>query len=336
DICEILLHLSSNFFSTNSLHEQLRLLNVFSLFLNNILLNSLDNDYLHSILRDSTYILLRYIEQNSQKKYLKIYQQELNDKILNIICKLLHQLCIKGLDFDSLIYLHHIPDIVSTLINYDQHLTKEPGKCLSKCSLLLINNNQENLEDDQYEQIPLWIIDDLIMFYLIDKEQSIVECTRYTLKTILNHSIGQELYQKYIKNDLIQIYSKPILSQINFSLKIQTNLNSSLNPWLITSFDIWFISLINYLLKQIEYYYIEKKEIGHPYAFIFIQLKQLVQLKIELAKKLFPHLIYCLLLLPINLNIRQLLTNNFTCLLEQLFDNKCENNITYIQIAKIV
>ncbi|CAF3110474.1 unnamed protein product, partial [Rotaria sp. Silwood2] len=81
--------------------------------------------YLHSILRDSTYILLRYIEQNSQKKYLKIYQQELNDKILNIICKLLHQLCIKGLDFDSLIYLHHIPDIVSTLINYDQHLTKE-------------------------------------------------------------------------------------------------------------------------------------------------------------------------------------------------------------------
>ncbi|CAF3093954.1 unnamed protein product, partial [Rotaria sp. Silwood2] len=53
-------------------------------------------------------------------------------------------------------------------------------------------------------------------------------------------------------------------------------------------------------------------------------------------KKLFPHLIYCLLLLPINLNIRQLLTNNFTFLLEQLFDNKCENNITYIQIAKII
>ncbi|CAF1383325.1 unnamed protein product [Rotaria sordida] len=82
------------------------------------------------------------------------------------------------------------------------------GKCLSKYPLFLINNNEENLEDDQYEQIPLWIIDDLIMFYLIDKEQSIVECTRYTLKTILNHSIGQELYQKYLKNDLIQIYSK--------------------------------------------------------------------------------------------------------------------------------
>jgi hypothetical protein len=56
------------------------------------------------------------------------------------------------------------------------------AKCLSKCSLFLLNNNhQENLEEeDQYEQIPLWILDDLIMFYLIDKDQHIVECTRYT------------------------------------------------------------------------------------------------------------------------------------------------------------
>jgi len=80
---------------------------------------------LHSILRDSTYILLRYIEKNAQKTYPEIYQQELNEKILNIICQLLHQLCIKGLDFDSSIYLHHIPDIISILINYDQYLTKE-------------------------------------------------------------------------------------------------------------------------------------------------------------------------------------------------------------------
>ncbi|CAF3575202.1 unnamed protein product, partial [Rotaria sp. Silwood2] len=177
-----------------------------------------------------------------------------------------------SLDINSSIIFLVKQQLINCITLKQNHILA--GKCLSKCSLLLINNNQENLEDDQYEQIPLWIIDDLIMFYLIDKEQSIVECTRYTLKTILNHSIGQELYQKYIKNDLIQIYSKPILSQINFSLKIQTNLNSSLNPWLITSFDIWFISLINYLLKQIEYYYIEKKEIGHRYAFIFIQLKQ--------------------------------------------------------------
>jgi hypothetical protein len=85
----------------------------------------LDNDYLHSILRDSTYVLLRYIEKTCQKTFPEIYQQELNDKILNIICKLLHQLCIKGLDFDSSIYLNHIPDIVSTLINSDEYLTKE-------------------------------------------------------------------------------------------------------------------------------------------------------------------------------------------------------------------
>ena len=95
------------------------------MFLTDLLLYSLDNDYLHSILRDSTYILLRYIEKLFERKHLEIYQQNLNDKILNIICKLLHQLCIKGLNFESSIYLHHIPDIISTLINYDQYLTKE-------------------------------------------------------------------------------------------------------------------------------------------------------------------------------------------------------------------
>lgn len=210
------------------------------------------------------------------------------------------------------------------------------GKCLSKCSLFLTNSSQENLDDDQYEQIPLWIIDDLIMLYSVDKEQSIVECTRCTLKTILNHSIGQELYQKHIKNDLIRIYLTPFLSQINLSVKIQPTLNSSSNPWLISSFNIWFISLINYLLKQIEYYYVEKKETGHPYAFIFVQLKQLIQLKIELAKKIFPHLIYSLLLLPINLNVRQSLTKSFNFLLQQLIENKNENNINYSQIAKLL
>jgi hypothetical protein len=117
DIGEILLCLSSKIFSTNSIHEQLRLLNILSLFLNDILLNYLDNDYLHSILRDSTYILLRFIEKNSQK--------ELNEKILNITCQILYQLSIKGLDFNSEIYLHYIPDIITTLINHDQYLTKE-------------------------------------------------------------------------------------------------------------------------------------------------------------------------------------------------------------------
>jgi len=213
------------------------------------------------------------------------------------------------------------------------------GKCLSKYPLFLTNNTQENLNEVQYEPIPFWIIEDLILVYLIDKDQHIVECTRYTLKTILNHSIGQELYQKHPKNDLIQIYSKPFLSQINSSLKLQSTLNTSLNPWLITStssFDSWFISLVNYLLKQIQYYYFDKKETGHPYSFIFIQLSQLIQLKIELAKKIFPELVYCLLLLPIKLNIRQLLTKNVTFLIEQLLENKSEKNLIYIQIAKIL
>ena len=210
------------------------------------------------------------------------------------------------------------------------------GKCLAKCSLFLNHNHQENLEDDLYEQIPLWIFNDLIMFYLIDKEQSIVECTYYTLKTIFNHTIGQELYQKYLKDNLIQIYVKPFLLQLSSSIKFQTNFNSLSNPWEITSFDTWFVSLINYLLKQIEYYSIEKNEISHPYALLFIQLKQLIQLKIDFGKKLFPHLIYCLLLFPMKFNIRQLLTKNFNYLLVQLIDNKYENNFTYIQIAKLI
>ena len=93
----------------------------------------------------------------------------------------------------------------------------------------------------------------------------------------------------------------------------------------------------DYLYKQIEYYYVERNETGHPYVFIFIQLKELTQFKIELTKRLFPHLIYCLLLLPIKFNLRQTLSKNFTCLLEQLIDNKNEyDDMTYSQIAKLI
>ncbi|UJR28997.1 hypothetical protein I4U23_010215 [Adineta vaga] len=451
DIGEILLCLSSQLFSTDSLHEQLRLFNIFSLFLTDILLNIIDNEYLHSILRDSTYILLRYIEKYSQIKYHEIYQQKLNDKILNILCKLLHQLCIKGLAFDSSIYLNHIPDIVSILINYDEYLTKEriqmilihiyqtikhdndsvfnllsytiekldyikieikrkhqsittsdylfylslrrsslpvewilnmfhnhlenerqnsfkhsldinptivssvkqqliecitskhnhilAGKCLSKCSLFLFDKNEENLDEDLYEPIPIWIIEDLIMFHLIDKEQEIVECTRYTLKLILNHSLGQELYQKHLNNDLIQIYIKPFLSSINSIRKFQSNFISSSNPWLIeskSSFEKWFLSLINFLFKQIEYYYFEQKETGHPYVFLFYQLNHLIQLKIEFGKKIFPYLIHCLLVLPMKLNLREILTKNVSFLIEQLLENSNEKNVVYSQIAQCI
>ena len=124
DMGEILLSLSSNLFSTDSLHEELRLLDVLSLFLTDILLPSLDNDYLYSILRDSTYILLRYLEKNSRRKSEEIYQEELNDKIRQLTCQLLEHLSSKGLQFHSDIYLHHISDIISTLINHEKSLTK--------------------------------------------------------------------------------------------------------------------------------------------------------------------------------------------------------------------
>lgn len=244
----------------------------------------------------------------------------------------------------------HVSDIDSSKIGFVKQQLIEclklktnhilAGKCLSKCSLFLINNNhEENVEDDDYETISLWILEDLIMFYLIDKEQSIVECSFYSLKNLFNHPVGQDLYQKTNENDLIQIYSKPFLSQLNNSIKLQLNFTSSSNPWSINSiasFNTWLISLVNYLLKQIDYYYNEKKETGHPYAFLFLQLNPLIQLKIELAKKIFPHLIYCLLLLPINFNLRQLLTKNFLYLIEQLNENKDEKIFIYIQISKLI
>jgi hypothetical protein len=214
------------------------------------------------------------------------------------------------------------------------------GKCLAKCSLFSVDiTDQKNLDEDQYEPIPFWILDDLIMFYLIDKEQSIVECTRSTLKSLFQHPIGQDFYQKHPKTDFLQIYSKPFISSINLFTKIQSNFPSSSNPWLInstSSFDSWLISLVNHIFKQIDFYYNEKKENGHSYAFLFLQLTQLIQSKIELAKKIFPHLVYCLLLLPTNYNLRQLLSQNLTFLIEQLNEKKDEKNFLYIQIGKLI
>jgi hypothetical protein len=46
------------------------------------------------------------------------------------------------------------------------------------------------------------------MIYLMEKEQSIDECTLYTLKNLLNHSLEQNWY-KNSRNDSIEIYSKP-------------------------------------------------------------------------------------------------------------------------------
>jgi hypothetical protein len=68
---------------------------------------------------------LRYIEKYSQRKSLEIYQEELHEKIFNLTYQLLHQLCLKGLDFDSSIYLDHTPDIISILINHHQYLPNQ-------------------------------------------------------------------------------------------------------------------------------------------------------------------------------------------------------------------
>ena len=101
------------------------MLNVFSLFLTDVLLNALNHDYLHSILRDSTYILLRYTEKLAPKLFLELYEQELKDQILNLLCNLLHQLCAKGFHFDETIYERYIPDIVLVLVHHAKHLTSD-------------------------------------------------------------------------------------------------------------------------------------------------------------------------------------------------------------------
>ena len=124
DLGDILLCLSSKIFFTSSIHEHLRLLDAFGLFLTEILLKSLDHAYLHSVLRDSTYILLRYIEKYAERKSLEVYQAELQQKILRLICELLHRLCLRGLEFDASVYLHHLPDLVRILIDHQQSLGK--------------------------------------------------------------------------------------------------------------------------------------------------------------------------------------------------------------------
>lgn len=213
------------------------------------------------------------------------------------------------------------------------------GKCLSKCSIFHSIITDEDLDEYPYESIPFWILDHLILEDLIDEHQTIVECTRSTLKSLFQHPIGQDFIQKHPKNDRIQIYSKPFLSPVNLSMKLSKNFPSSSNPWLIpptSSFHSWLISLINHLYEQIDFYYHEKKETGHPYAHLFLQINRLIQLKIDLARKIFPHLISCLLFLPANFNFRAILTGNFTMLLEQLIASKDEQNSLYIQIGKLI
>ena len=154
----------------------------------------------------------------------------------------------------------------------DKHHFQLAGQCLAKLPLfsMEITGNEETLEEDQYEPIPSWLIDDLLMRYLIDRDQTIVECARSTLKILFSHSIGQELYQQCFQENFIEIYSVPYLSSSNltFVKAPAWNFSSSSNPWLIPAdarFDHWFISLVNHLYKQIHSYYKEKTEKGHPY-----------------------------------------------------------------------
>ena len=201
------------------------------------------------------------------------------------------------------------------------------AQCLAKFSSIYQNDQEFNIDEHFYEPIPTWIIDDLLLIYLIDDEQNIVECTRSTIKSIFHHSIGQELYHHHSQDSLIQLYSKPFLIPIVISEKkiLSDPLNSNSNPWLISmnlSFDRWLKFLVEFLFKQIQHFYQEKNEKGHPYASIFLQMKSLIQLKTDLSKKVFPHLIYSLLLLPSTCNTRTLLSKKFTFLLDQLLEKK--------------
>ena len=65
------------------------------------------------------------MENIAPQPCLELYEQELKDQILNLLCNLLHQLCSKGFHFDDTIYQRYIPDIVLALIHHDQHLTRD-------------------------------------------------------------------------------------------------------------------------------------------------------------------------------------------------------------------
>ena len=201
------------------------------------------------------------------------------------------------------------------------------GQCLAKCSLFHGEAQPSSIDQDPYQSVPSWILEDLILVYSIDPEQTIVECTRATLKTICHQALGQELYQKVREDRLIELYAQPFLTGMSASTSSlpSDTIESVSNPWLISpkvSFEHWLFASVNALLKQIDLYYREKNETGHPYALVFLQLRFLTRMKLDLAKKVFPHLIFCLLLLPSSCNVRPVLSKQLTYLLEQLLEHQ--------------
>ncbi|CAF1604973.1 unnamed protein product, partial [Didymodactylos carnosus] len=104
DINEILLYLSSYLLKTNSIHEQYRLLLILELFLNELLLNLHDLQLLStSVLRDCTYLLLRYLNvtKNQSIQQYPLWYCELKIKIFDLLSAMLKQLVIMGLEYNS-------------------------------------------------------------------------------------------------------------------------------------------------------------------------------------------------------------------------------------------
>lgn len=407
-----------------SIHDQLRLLNVYSLFIQEILFVQLDYDYLHSIFRDSVQFLLRFISKFDEQ----CSPPEIKEKILQLVCHLIDELCSKAFEFDGEVFRHQLIDLIRiflenqrkfplelvrsmfrqistkirhlndektnffkflienfldeskrristssffeffarrrTTLNdefvlelFAQHLEFEREKPMEKLDSTLFSIVKEKFRrsivekrnsskiiakisanfDDEEKQIeenidstPMWIFNELLLEYLIDENQHVVELTRSTLKNLFLLPIGEELFRENHRERLIEIYSipfynivdRPLNSTRNSFVESMTTDFGSIDT--TKTFEFWFKSTMNYLFRQIEIFYDEKNESGHRFAKVFLQLKVFTDFQLDLMTKLFPHLIYSILLLPQKFDLRRSFSKHFSRLIDELNEKNGE------------
>ncbi|CAF0900518.1 unnamed protein product, partial [Didymodactylos carnosus] len=264
--------------------------------------------------------LLTLFLQEINDAYVKGNEQSINTQSLNTIenvkCKLIK--CISG---------------------NDRQLSTLAGKCLAKLNCFSSSKSCYDIDDqddDSFNTIPLWILNDLTSSYLIDPNQFVVECSNRTARNLLLIDVGQELLKAHKENSNVVHYLQPFISQKkgvvtsalseistidydNLGILPVVHMASAESQWSLfnglTSFKQWLNSIVDYLLLELKHNQVES---GHKYAQVFIQLGQLCRLKIQLTKKLFPYLIYSLLLLPKNTNLQQNLSKHIQTLCEQL------------------
>lgn len=213
------------------------------------------------------------------------------------------------------------------------------GRCLAKidrfCSIrTTIEDCRDFPSDDDF----IGLIEQLVEFYSTDDDEMLAETSRLVLRTIFEDPAGREIFENFRENRVLSIFS-------NFfrpTIVLETNklsddeFSSDSDPWRLEenlSFPRWLSRLNEFLFQQIELFYREKNVKGHPLANVFLLLKPLTRIKIDLAKRIFPHLVHSLLFLPNDFQFRTKFTEKFHFLLEQILENPTEVSASIGQLV---